>query len=90
MNRFLYLALGLLLAAAPAFAQVSTGNIYGTVTDEQGAVLPGVTVTLAGDFGTRSTTTSPNGEFRFLALDNGTYKLTVALAGFGTVVRSVR
>jgi hypothetical protein len=90
MNRFLYLALGLLLAAAPAFAQVSTGNIYGTVTDEQGAVLPGVTVTLAGDFGTRSTTTSANGDFRFLALDNGTYKLTVALAGFGTVVRSVR
>jgi Carboxypeptidase regulatory-like domain/TonB-dependent Receptor Plug Domain len=90
MNRFLYLALGLLLAAAPAFAQISTGNIYGTVTDEQGGVLPGVTVTLTGDFGTRGTTTSANGEFRFLALDNGTYKLTVALAGFGTAVRSVR
>ncbi len=90
MNRFLYLALGLLLAAAPAFAQISTGNIYGTVTDEQGGVLPGVTVTLTGDFGTRSTTTSANGEFRFLALDNGTHKLTVALAGFGTAVRSVR
>jgi hypothetical protein len=90
MNRFLYLALGLLLAAAPAFAQISTGNVFGTVMDEQGGVLPGASVTLSGDFGTKSTVTSRNGEFRFLSLDNGTYKLTVALTGFSNVVRSVR
>jgi hypothetical protein len=89
MKRFLYLAVGVLLAAAPAFAQISTGNIYGTATDESGAVLTGVNVTLAGDFGKRSTTTSSNGEFRFLSLDNGDYKLTLELPGFGTVVRSV-
>ena len=34
-----------LLAAVPAFAQ-QTGTITGTATDEQGAVLPGVTVTV--------------------------------------------
>ena len=43
-----------MLAALPAAAQVSTGNIYGTVTDESGAVLPGATVTLTGAFGTRT------------------------------------
>ncbi|HWW94696.1 MAG TPA: carboxypeptidase-like regulatory domain-containing protein, partial [Vicinamibacteria bacterium] len=80
MKRFLYMALGLLLAA-PVLAQVSSGNIFGTVTDEQGAVLAGVTVTLTGDLGTRTTTTGTNGEFRFLSLDNGAYKLTVGLTG---------
>ncbi|MFI5184996.1 MAG: carboxypeptidase regulatory-like domain-containing protein, partial [Vicinamibacteria bacterium] len=90
MRRVLYLALGLLLTVAPAFAQRSTGNIYGTVTDPQGAVLPGASVTLSGDFGTRSTTTGPSGEFRFLSLDNGAYKLTVALTGFAKMTREVR
>jgi hypothetical protein len=89
MKRFLYMALGLLLAA-PVLAQVSSGNIFGTVTDEQGAVLAGVTVTLSGDLGTRTTTSGTNGEFRFLALDNGAYKLTVGLTGFAKLTREVR
>jgi hypothetical protein len=90
MRRILLLALGLFLAVAPAFAQRSTGNIYGTVTDQQGAVLPGVNVTLSGDFGTRSTVTTASGEFRFLSLDNGNYKVTVALSGFAKMTRDVR
>ena len=82
MKKFLVLALALLALAPTAFAQISGGNIYGTVTDESGAVLPGATVTLTGDLGTRSTTTGTQGEFRFLNLDRGRYKLTVALTGF--------
>src|SRR5260370_17850889 len=89
MKRFLYMALGLLLAA-PVLAQISTGNIFGTITDEQGAVLTGVTVTLSGDQGTRTSTTGSNGEFRFLNLDNGSYKLTVGLTGFTKSTRTVR
>jgi hypothetical protein len=90
MKRYLAVALGVLLLAAPgAFAQISTGNIYGTVTDAQGGVLPGVTVTLSGDFGTRTAVSSSLGEFRFLALDSGRYTLSVALAGFGTTTRQV-
>jgi hypothetical protein len=90
MKRYLAVALGVLLLAAPgAFAQIRTGNIYGTVSDPQGGVLPGVTVTLSGDLGTRTAVTSPQGEFRFLALDSGRYKLTLTLAGFAETVREV-
>jgi len=40
-------ALAALLALVPlASAQQVTGNIYGSVVDEQGGRLPGVTVTL--------------------------------------------
>ena len=38
-------ALLLLVAGGTAFAQLQTGNLYGTVTDDKGAALPGVTVT---------------------------------------------
>ena len=90
MKRYLALVLALLLAGAGgAVAQIATGNIYGTVTDEQGAVLPGATVTLSGDLGTRTATTSGGGEFRFLNLDSGRYKLSISLQGFGTTTREV-
>jgi len=90
MKRYLAIALGVLLLAAPgAFAQIRTGNIYGTVADAQGGVLPGVTVTLSGELGTRTAVSSSQGEFRFLALDSGRYTLSVTLAGFATATREV-
>jgi len=90
MRRSLVLALGLILALAPgAFAQFATGNIYGTVTDESGAVLPGASISLTSDLGSRTTTSGSQGDFRFLNLDRGSYKLAVSLAGFGTVTREV-
>ena len=64
-------------------------NVYGTVTDESGAVLPGATATLSGPLGNRTTTTGSSGDFRFLNLDHGTYKLNVGLTGFSTVSRDV-
>jgi len=66
-------ALAFLLALAPAaFAQISVGgNIYGTITDESGAVLPGVSITVTGETGTRTAVTGPQGAFRFLSLDRG-------------------
>jgi hypothetical protein len=83
------LALAVLLASVPAFAQGAGGNIYGTVIDESGAVLPGATVTLTGGFGTRSTTSGSQGEFRFVGVDHGTHTLNVSLTGFTTVTRDV-
>ena len=47
--RFWILALALSIAtAAPRYAQVQSGSISGTVSDAQGGVLPGVTVTMTG------------------------------------------
>jgi len=88
-------ALGLVLLAALGFAPTAraqvaaTGNIYGTVRDESGAVLPGATATLTGAFGTRTTTSGTNGDFRFVNVDHGTHQLRVALTGFTGVTRPV-
>jgi uncharacterized membrane protein len=85
---FLVLALGLVPAV---WSQSSGGNVYGTVVDQSGAPLPGATVTIGSSElgGTRSTVSGSLGEFRFLNLDHGTYKLTVAVQGFATVTRDV-
>src|SRR5262249_49845943 len=49
------------------------------------------TVTISGTtLGARSTTTGTKGDFRFLNLDPGAYKLSVALTGFATVNRGVQ
>ena len=85
------LAFALVAGLVPAaFAQISTGSIYGKVTDEQSAVLPGATVTLTGaNTGARTTNSGPGGDFRYLNLDPGTYTVTVALSGFSTTQRTV-
>jgi len=87
MVRFIAaLGLGLLLASSAA-AQVQNGNLNGTVKDQQGGVLPGVTATLEGVDATRSTVTDGSGVFRFLELAPGPYRVTFGLAGFQTLVR---
>src|SRR4051812_41704761 len=77
----------LLLTAISAAAQVQNGNISGSVKDQQGGVLPGVTATLTGVDATRTFVTAATGDFRFLELAPGPYKLSVSLSGFQTVVR---
>jgi len=77
------LALLLLVAiAVPAAAQSLTGVITGTVKDEQGGALPGVTVTLESKTGTKTTTTDASGSYRFVALDPGTYSVQTQMSGF--------
>ena len=73
-----------LLVTGLAFGQASpTGNLYGTVTDESGAALPGVTVTVSGLGAPRTQFTDANGNWRFLALDPGAYTVMAELEGFG-------
>ncbi|PYQ20921.1 MAG: hypothetical protein DMF79_09305, partial [Acidobacteria bacterium] len=80
----------MLLLVPAVRAQFATGNVYGTVNDSSGAVLPGASITLTGGtIGARSTTSGSQGDFRFLNLDPGTYTLAVSLTGFSTVKRSV-
>ena len=72
-----------------ALAQQVTGNLIGTVKDETGALLPGVSVTLNSPVlhSTGLTTaTNATGEYRFTGLVAGTYSLKVSLDGFKTYV----
>lgn len=84
------LSLGL---AAPAFAQgggaSSTGTIQGRITDAQGGVLPGVTVTATSRsaLGAQTTVSTETGNYRFPAVPPGTYTITYELPGFSTVRR---
>lgn len=73
-------------------AQETTGTIIGTVTDESGAALPGVTVVLrlttTGQTFERVTNTA--GAYTAPLLPNGSYDITFSLAGFQQrVVRGV-
>ena len=55
--------------ASPLLAQ-TTGRVVGTIEDAQGAVLPGVTVTVTSPQlqGANTAVTDANGQFRFPAL----------------------
>ena len=88
-NLSVVLLVVLAAAAAPAFAQSTTGDIVGVVKDESGAVLPGVAVALKGEkiVGTQSSTTNAQGLYRFAALPPGSYTLAFTMSGFRTVNR---
>lgn len=75
----------LLLTAGMALAQQQTGNLFGTVTDNHGAPLPGVTLTLSGQGAPMVTTSDAKGNYHFLGLSPGTYDLKAELQGFSTV-----
>ncbi|MFL6196195.1 MAG: carboxypeptidase regulatory-like domain-containing protein [Thermoanaerobaculia bacterium] len=78
-------ALLLLAVGGTAFAQLQSGNLYGTVTDDKGAALPGVTVTLSGGGAPQVQVTNAQGQFRFLGLGPGSYDLKAELEGFSTI-----
>lgn len=77
----------LALAASPAFAQQTTGIITGRIVDDQGAAVPGVSVsgrnTQTGF--TRSDVSDSEGIYRLTALPVGTYDITAQLQGFSRV-----
>lgn len=68
------------------FAQTSTADILGTVTDAAGATLPNSTVTLVNlDTNDRRTfQTDKSGAFTFSSLNPGRYSLKIEAAGFNT------
>ncbi|HEV7670795.1 MAG TPA: TonB-dependent receptor [Thermoanaerobaculia bacterium] len=75
----------LLLVGGTAFAQLQSGNLYAKVSDEQGAALPGVTVTLSGQGAPQVQVTNAQGEVRFLGLSPGIYALEAQLEGFSSL-----
>src|SRR6185503_5292274 len=76
-----------LLACASVFAQQTTGTITGRVVDQQGAAVPGATVTAKSPSTgfTRTETSDAEGVYRLAALPVGIYEVTAELQGFTTV-----
>ena len=88
LGRFLAVAAAVLLLA-PAVA-VAQSSIAGTVTDDTGGVLPGVTVEASSDVlieGSRVVFTDGTGNYNIIDLRPGVYSVVFTLPGFGTQVR---
>lgn len=81
---FLLAAVAMSVTASPTLAQ-TTGSIRGEVTDPDGGVLPGVTVTVSGERGVeRVVTTGPNGTYLVTSVPPGTYSMEAVLEGMGS------
>jgi hypothetical protein len=88
MRRHLFgAAASLLFTGALAFAQQTTGTITGRVIDQQGAAIPGATITAksATTGFMRTETSDSEGVYRLAALPVGLYDVTAELPGFTTV-----
>jgi hypothetical protein len=85
----LLIVASLLLLAPPALAQFANADLAGTVTDSDGAPLPGVTITATNTSTNRSRTTvsSANGTYAVNGLRPGLYDISFLLEGFQTVER---
>ena len=81
--------LALAILSSGAVAQELRGRVAGVVTDDSGAVVPGVTVTATSTalIQPQTTTSGPDGNYRFPALPSGLYTLTFELQGFTTIKR---
>lgn len=89
----LFLLLVLLLFAGRVFAQVvlNTGSIYGVVSNQTGAGLPGVTITLEGEgMGAKIEHSGNAGVYRFFGLPPALYSLKFSLQGQTTVDEKIR
>ena len=93
LNHWLVLGLTLLvgsLLSFPAFGQTVTGSISGTVTDPNGAVVAGASVTLENDQtkDKRDQVTNDSGRFSFAAAQPGVYTIRIEHQGFETLLRT--
>jgi hypothetical protein len=87
-----YLLALLVLFTSAAFAQLTTADILGTVTDATGAVVPNATIVLT-NIGTnekRTTVSNASGDYSFNLLPVGHYSVSTKAAGFqANVVRDL-
>jgi hypothetical protein len=91
MQRVGVLCVLVAILSVPLAAQVPTGTIAGTVTDQVGAVLPGaaVTVTNKATGAARDVVTGPEGTFSVPSLLPGAYDVLVVAPGFQPIVTPV-
>lgn len=76
-------------ASTSTYAQTATATLVGRTTDETGASLPDVKITLTQTTTgqTRTVTSSDSGDFVFLLLPAGKYELTAERGGFQKLIR---
>jgi hypothetical protein len=88
--RSVWLCAAVLLLAASSQAQF-TGNIQGAVVDPSGATIAQVNLVLVNlaTQVTASTTSDASGNYRFLSLAPGSYKITAEAAGFARAEATV-
>ncbi len=83
--------LALLLAAVPssAWAQIQNGSIFVKAVDEQGATVPGASVTITAPVLPSAVVgvTDSSGNYRSPLVPVGTYTVKVSLQGFQTITR---
>ncbi len=87
MKRFILMILTVCLlsfTALTASAQdlQTKGSIKGSVTDPNGAVVAGATVTVKGAAGERTTTSNSDGSFEVANLNPGVYTVKISQSGF--------
>jgi hypothetical protein len=87
MRRQLIWAIVLVLASLGTASAQTTGRIVGQILDASGSGVPGVSVTVTNPQlqGSLSTVTDGSGNFRFLRVLPGSYRIRAELAGFKTV-----
>jgi len=74
----------------PMLAQRQTGSVVGTVTDEEGNILPGVGISVKSPaliLPEMTAVTNEQGIYRFPSLPPGTYSITYAMDGMNTLIR---
>jgi hypothetical protein len=92
-SAYVILALTLCWVVSPSLASaqsVASGTIHGTIRDQSGGVLPGVTATLTSpalQVKQLMQVTGAEGQYRFVDLPAGTYNLRFELPGFSTLIR---
>jgi hypothetical protein len=77
----------LAVCAGPARAQPQGGSVTGTITDRLGGAVADATVQIAGEGPGRTSRTGADGEYRFLNLPPGEYRLDVFKPGFQPLSR---
>jgi len=88
-NRAVLLFAAALLLVVPVFAQETRATLSGTITDPSGSAVAGANLALINvETGVESKTASNQvGQYRFLFVNPGNYKLTAEMAGFRTFIR---
>ena len=88
--RLALVGLAVLAGAAPLRAQTTSASVSGSVSDAQGGLLPGATVTLTSrtQGNSQTASTDSEGRFVFAVVRPDTYTLRVTMQGFKTLERT--